>query len=173
MVKKRTYSVQDCILPFQKWILAALWTLSLIFGIFYASKDSNLPQLLISALQTQQSLTQLVLMLLLPVAASTVLIAFSFNAAIFFLAAGKAFACGYCLFGIAAAFGSGSWLIRLLFLFSDTCLSVLLLWFWSRHLVSRKKTLAKDTLVCTLIAISAGLVEFLLFSPFLRVLMNE
>ncbi len=173
MIKKRIYSVQDCNLSYHIWFLAALWIFGLLFGIYYASKDNDTTQLLTSALQSQQSFFKLLFVLLLPIAASLLAISFSLRGAIYLLAAGKAFACGYCLFCVAATFGSGSWLVRLLFLFSDTCLSVLLLWLWCRHLGSKRKTLAKDTLVCTVIAISAGLIDFLLFSPFLRVLIKE
>ena len=110
--------------------------------------------------------------LFLPLIASVVAVHFNAHILIIPICFIKALTFGICLSGISVAFGGSGWLMRILMLFSDSCMIVLLLWFWCRHLTGKGNMLMWDAAVCAGAAFVIGLFDYFLVSPFLMELLS-
>lgn len=155
------------------WILAFVWISGLICGVMYAAYDATIISLMRMVCFNCVSIVGLATILILPLLISAVAVYFSKPAVIYLLSAFKAFSSGYCIYGTLAVYGSAGWLIRLLLLFSDTCITVVLMWFWIRHISGSKRALTADTAVCTVLAGLIGIIDYTVVSPFLVTLVDH
>lgn len=79
---------------------------------------------------------------------------------------------GACAYGVCAAFGDAGWLVRLLLLFSDSCMIPILFWFCLRHMGGRIQTVKRDLAVAAMAACLVGSVDYCFVSPFLATLIE-
>jgi hypothetical protein len=79
----------------------------------------------------------------------------------------KAFGFAYNGFGISAAFGSGGWLVRSLFLFSDILTLPAFCWLALSHIYGRTTNWKRDIAISLGICIGAGCLDIWFISPFL------
>lgn len=154
-------------------ILAFFWIVGLLCGVFFASavKDFVFPQMR-SFAYVRVSIAGLVAVLAFPLAISAVAVYLNVPVFLFPICFFKAFSFGCCLYSISVAFGDAGWLVRLLLLFSDSCMIVPLLWFWCRHQTGKRASIKRDLAVCTSFAALIGVTDYYLVSPYLVELMN-
>lgn len=152
---------------FRVFFLAILWIMGLLVGLLVASNDSSIYLLMRMAPTCNVSIVGLAVVLILPFLFSIIGLIYQKFVMIYFLSAVKAFVSGYTLYGILCCYGSAGWLIRGLLLFSDSSMTILLLWLLFRHIDRRKKTLYADATVCFISAVVIGITDYLIVSPFL------
>ncbi len=154
-------------------ILAFFWIVGLLCGVSFASvaKDFDFPQMR-SLAYSRVSIAGLAAVLVFPLTISAVAVYLNVPVFLFPICFLKAFSFGYCLYSISVAFGDAGWLVRVLLLFSDSCMMVPLLWFWCRHQGRKRKSIKRDLTVCTSFAALIGVTDYYLISPYLVELMN-
>lgn len=157
---------------FRVCFLAFLWISCLVVGCYIASNDSFVVSLMRFAPGSEVSIVGLTVSLILPLFISVVGLYFCKSAVIYTFSSIKAFCTGYLLYAVSTAFGNAGWLIRLLLLFSDTGITIVILWLLFRHLNGRKKTFKADVMLSFFAAIMIGMVDYLLVAPFLQSLMD-
>ncbi len=79
----------------------------------------------------------------------------------------KAFTFGFCAFAVTLAFGQSSWLIRVLFLFSDIAAIPIMYFYWLRCLKGEHAGSFWFSVCCTGALIGLALVDYCWISPFL------
>ena len=80
----------------------------------------------------------------------------------------KAVSFGFSCAMLTQMFSSAAWMIRLLFLFSDSCFCVILLILWFRRFTKPCIHGLNDFLVCFLLAIGIAVADGYMISPFLQ-----
>lgn len=154
-------------------LLAFLWISGLLCGMFFISAAGDLfSSLMYAAAFCRVSIVGLAAVLLFPLIVSAVAVYMAVPAFVLPICFLKAFCYGCVLFVSSAAFGNAGWLMRILLLFSDSCMMVPLHWFWCRHLSGRRDSLKRDLTVCVVLAAFIGSVDYFLVSPYLVELMN-
>ena len=114
-------------------ILAVCWTAGVVFGAFcYCSSPPEVASLMHRAVFCSASIVGLLNAALIPFLLSALLMALSMPNLLFGLCFVKAFLFSFVSMGILACSGSGGWLLRCLFLFSDCAVLPVLFgyWFW-------------------------------------------
>lgn len=154
-------------------LLSFLWILGLVFGLYFvASMDNSLLETFYIASINRPSIFSILFVSLLPIAVSATAVFCSGPVLIYALCILKAFCFSVSLCGVISVFGYSGWLLRLLLLFSDSCMVVLLLWLWCRILLSKHNSVLRDLLICTAIAVAVSMVDYFLVSPYLGILMH-
>ena len=155
-----------------KLLLALSWLLGLgAGGLFFRYAGEPMISLMPLAASSQLSIVSLFLSTSLPFLLCAYFAHCHKPRLVMMVCFGKAFAYGFVLCGILAAYGTYGWLIRLLLLFTDSLASVMLYGFAHRH-ASSPLPVPRRSLVCCELAI--GVLVFLDFSyvsPFLRQLL--
>ena len=153
--------------------LAFSLTFGFSMGIYLArTMQDSMFSLMRAVAFSRVSIVGLFVLLFLPLLLSAAAVYFSIPAMVLPLSFCKGFCMGYCALGILFVFGSASWLVRLLLMFSDCFMILPLSWFWIRHISGCRNMLRRDFLICSAIAIVIGIVDYFLVSPFLVMLMN-
>lgn len=154
--------------------LAFLWICGLFCGMFFVSvaEDAFLP-LMRTVAYSRVSIVGLAAVLVFPLAISAATVYLTVPAFLFPICFFKAFSFGCCLYSVSVAFGSAGWLVRVLLLFSDSCMMVPLLWFWCRHQAGNRDLIKQDLVVCASCAALIGATDYFLISPYLAELMNH
>lgn len=155
---------------FSVWLLAFLWTFSLIAGFWFCSGDPHISSLMRLAPDAQVSIVGLCCVLFLPVLISAASLYWGRPAVIYLICSVKAFISGYGIYAVLGSFGSSGWLLHILVLFSDTCINLVLLWLWFRNILIQKSRLLGDSLIGLSAAGLIGIADYLLVSPFLATL---
>lgn len=154
-------------------LLSFLWLIGLVCGLYFASSlDYSLFEPFYVASYTRPSFSGILVVTILPIAVTAIAAYFSAPVLIYTLCIFKAFSFSFGLCGVISVFGYSGWLIRLLLLFSDSCMAVLLLWLWCRILSLKHYTVHRDLLICTAISAAVGTVDYFLVSPYLEILMH-
>lgn len=148
--------------------LAIWWFAGLILGALaaYHLSDSFFP-LMRAAAQSRVSIVSLMTVTLLPLLASALAVSLDRSVLIFGISFIKAFLYSLCLAGMIGTFGSAAWLVAFLFLFSDNLTIPVLFLFWFRHIEGRRRSFCTDCLVCSVVCVLVGIMDFCLISPFL------
>lgn len=155
-------------------LLAFLWISGLLCGtLFVLAAEDPFSSLMRTVAFNRVSIAGLAAVLVFPLIVSAVAVYMAVPTFILPICFVKAFCYGSSMFGASAAFGSAGWLMRLLLLFSDSCMMVPLLWFWCRHLTGRRDSLKRDLAVCAVFAVFIGIIDYFLVSPYLAELMNS
>lgn len=120
---------------YDKYILALSWISGLGFGALvfrYAGSDfaSQMPL----AATSQPSIFGLLTSSVLPFLFSAFAVYICAPRLLFGICFVKAFILAYVSCGVFSAFGSGSWLVFRMLLFTDLCCTVLLYLYWLRHI---------------------------------------
>ena len=147
-------------------ILAFFWTAGLLFGIAIGRGAGPYLSLMRMIPRVHMSIVGLIEAAFLPILV-VVAVAFSKSLAlryicIFF----RSLFSGLLLFGLANAYGSAAWLIRI-FLVSDWAVSFVSIWLCSLVPASDPEDKRRTVIIGALIAVAAGVMDYLLISPFL------
>ncbi len=155
-------------------VLALCWIFGLFFGLFFVSSEGNfLTAAICSGSYRRASFIGLLAITLIPLCLSYVAFIRAKQPILYLICFFKAFAYGACLQAIVLVYGSASWLVRLLFLFSDSCSVVILLWFWYRRIFVGRFHCRKDFLTSVLIAFFLSMFDYFFVSPYLVKLMQN
>ena len=147
--------------------IACCWVLGLISGAaFSINSASCLYSLTRSLRYSDLSVVGFLAMLIFPYLLSTVIFKLSMWKGIIPLVFFKAFSFSCCAVAIIRAFGSSGWLLRLLLLFSGSISVVFLIWFWIRNCSKSRRNLHGDLLLCIVLTLVAGFIDYSLISPF-------
>lgn len=155
-------------------IISSVWIAGLFFGLLFAmqSAAASREAVFLTAAREAPSLLRLCAVHLIPLFATAVCAAFCLNFITLLIVFSKALLYGYCLCGITLTFASAGWLIRLLFLFSNSISVVLLLWFSIRNTAAKRASLKIDLLFSLIIIFIICCIDFYTVSPYLMMLLN-
>lgn len=153
-------------------ILAFLWTTSLIYGVYTASRDLSVVVLMHLLPSGKVSIVGLFVVLFLPLLISIASVYYRKTIVIYILSMLKGFSAGYCIWGIASVYGSAGWLIDALYFFSDSFITVILLCFWFR-LIYAGTNLKRDCTLALLSTSFVGIIDYFLVAPFTVSLANQ
>lgn len=152
-------------------LLAFSWIAGMFFGLNESVPDTAVTvSLMHTVVRSSVSIVGLIAVLVFPLIISALAVFLSAPLVFLPLAFFKAFGYTVCSILIVSAFGSAGWLIRGLLLFSDTCMSIALLWFWFRNIEGKRLSSKKDLAVCAIFALLVGCIDYFVVSPFLGML---
>lgn len=152
---------------FRVIILAFLWTASFIIGAVCTFDDIYTVSMMRRAISCPVSIVGLFAVLILPLLISVLALLFRKLTVIYIFTAIKAYFSGATICAVCAAFRYAGWLVRLLLLFSDTVISVLVLLLLIRHIDGVKASFWRDVLVCFIAVTICGCIDYLQVTPFL------
>ncbi len=148
--------------------LAFIWTFSVFTGIILGSKSVPLyTSLMLSAASGPMSIAWMFLIFVLPLVFTIISIRFKVSFLILPLALVKGFFYGFLSASVCSAFGSASWLVCSMLLFSNSILILLLLWFWFQYLKTDTRCLVRDFLMSIAIGILVCAFDAIVVSPFI------
>ena len=164
-----THSFSRCTNVHPRILFLVVWVIGLVLGFFFAMK---MPDEALSVIRTIRnsdvSFAGLLVSLLLPFALSVVALWFHFPLVILPLAFIKAFAYSFCASVLMRSFGEAGWLIYRLYLFSDSCMSVVFIWFWNRNICQITDGWKKDSVLCLIISVFVFCIDFSFVTPLLK-----
>ena len=154
-------------------IIAVVWITGLIGGINFVSVAGEpFCLLMYESAFCRVSIVGLLAVLYLPLLLSVVVVRLSVPALQYAICLLKAFFFGCCLNCSSYAFGTASWLVLLLLLFSDCSMTVPLLLFWFRHISGSRILLRRDLFCCCFFAAVIGVLDYFIISPYLVNIMH-
>lgn len=149
-------------------VLAFFWSAGFCLGIYIASQTNKFVSSMMRAAPfSSVSIVGLFVVSLLPLIVSAFAVYGSAPLAILPVAFLKAFGFAFCSEIILSAYGSAGWLVRFLLLFSDSCVCVILLWFWFRNINGATYSTKKELAVCTGMTLLLGSIDYFFICPFL------
>lgn len=158
---------------FRVVFLAFFWTASLIYGVYISAQDLSVVSLMRLLPYCQVSIVGLIAVSFLPLLITIVCAYYRKPIVIYSILVCKGFLSGYCIGGLASAYSSAGWLIDILLLFSDSCITVILFWFWYRHLIRNEHSLKRDGAIAIVSALVICLIDYFIVTPFLASLVNQ
>ena len=165
------YKRYRCI--FRVVFLAFFWTASLIYGVYFSAKDPSVVSLMRLLPYSQVSIVGLIVVSILPLLISIVFVYYRKPIVIYTILICKGFLSGYCIGGLALVYCSAGWIIDILLLFSDSCITLILLWFWYRYLVRNECNLKRDGAVAFVLSFLVCLIDHFIVTPFFCSLVNQ
>ena len=158
----------------RKIALTFFWILGLLSGTLLVSK---LPAVSVSMMRAialeRTSIVGLAISLSFPLLLSVITLRLSMPSLLFPIAFIKAFLFAYSSFGVSLVFGDAGWLLRWLFIFSDSIMVICLLWFWFRNVSGCINSAKRDFVICTLFAVIVFCIDCFIVSPFVMMLFNH
>ncbi len=142
------------------------WLAGLTTGALFAHLNSFDITWMHSVFSSRISVIGFLMMLIAPFLLSTLFFRLSLPALVVPLAFIKAFSYSWCSGCIMICFHSAGWLLRLLLLFTDTFVAVILIWYWYRNVNSRVERLKNDTLISLIFTLLIGCIDCCVISPF-------
>lgn len=151
-----------------------LWVIGLVFGFFIAmSLSSDNLSLIRSVKYSGVSILGFLISLLLPLLISMVAAWLRLPHVILPLAFLKAFSYSFSATGIALAFGEAGWLIYRLYLFSDSCMCVVFIWFCDRIISQFTVNWKKDAFLSFIASGFIFFADLSLVTPLLELLFKH
>lgn len=155
-------------------LLCGTWASGLVCGFCFSFHFSEtFYSVMLSAVDSRLSIVGLFFLLTFPFLISAVLLRYTSPLALFPFVFIKAFSFGLCLCATAIAFGDAAWLVRLLLFFSDSVVTVFLLWFWLRNICGNRGALNADLLLCIVTSVLVGCIDFCFVSPFMVMIFDH
>lgn len=158
----------------RRLFLAVFWVFGLLIGLYISFRT---PILFFSLMRTyayeRVSILGLVLIVSFPLILSAIAVRFSTPLLFLPVAFLKAFCFSYCSNGIVLAFGSAGWLVRWLFVFSDSCAVIVLFWFWIRNIAGDRGLFTRDFFIGVLSIILFCCIDYFVVSPFTAILFKH
>ena len=155
------------------FVVILLWIVGLVWGLFLAlSVSSTSGSLIKIALSTKAIPLFVFFVNSLPIVIISVAIyyrSFWISYPVVLLESVCRGFCGWLIFG---EFGNGAWAVRILFLFSGSCISVLMWWLFLRHKTCTRHSFVKDVWFISIAASAISLIDIFIISPFLSNLSN-
>lgn len=159
---------------FRILLLSCIWVTGLFAGFYYALHASTfLSSLMRSVAKSRLSIVGLLFTLSLPFFTSAFFLRLSKPMLILAVAFIKAFCFSCCSYSLTVAFGDAGWLVRSLLLFSSSCSTVILLWFWVRNLSCENEAIKADFLLCMIANVLIGCIDYIVVSPFVGILLDH
>ena len=153
--------------------LSAVFCIGLVLGVYFAVGYKNAFVTLLSDLRfSSVSIAGLCICAFAPLFLSFIFVLFSCPVALLPLCFCKAFSFAYCSSCCFLNFGNAGWLIRFLFLFSDTCSLLPLLWFGLRHIDGSLNLVKRDFIICNAFLLLICSLDYFCISPFFMMLIN-
>lgn len=142
------------------------WLAGLTVGALFAHSNSSEITWMPALYGSHISVIGFLAMLIAPLLLSALFFRLSLPWLVVPIAFFKAFSYSWCSSCIMIYFHSAGWLLRLLLLFSDTFVAVILIWYWYRNLSSREERLKNDTLTCLIFLLLIACFDCCVISPF-------
>ncbi len=153
--------------------LGLLWTAGLPAGYLMAKQLSETTfSVMRMAVMTPVSIVGLITVIFLPLLLSVAALSFSKPLLFIPFAFLKSFLYSFTVSAVMFAFDDAGWLVARLLLFSESLMSVVLLWFWFRNLHRNYNTFSKDVMISTFIAAIVFVIDLCAVSPFLTSLFH-
>ena len=150
-----------------KLSLTISWLLGILLGLYLSlSLTEDSYSLVRTLFNSRVSTVGHITSLLLPVILSAIAWKLELPALYLFLAFTKALCYGFCICSLGYVFQGAGWLLRWLYLFSDSCSSALLLWFWHRNMSLPNHRSAKDLYISGITTIAIVLIDMYYVIPF-------
>ena len=147
-------------------ILASCWIMGLIFGVVVA-RSASVELCSLATTTKNASLFSALIVVTFPIIVSILIIYMGLSWLIPVVAFFKAFCFAYVSQVLVSDFGSASWLMQLLWMFSD-CASVPFLWlFWCQSLKSTKFSLISSSSVTIIAVFVITILDYRFISPIL------
>ena len=151
-------------------ILAICWINGIVFGVFcYSASPPEVISLMHRMLPCSVSIVGLLNATLIPFLLSALLIALSMPVMLIGLCFLKAFLFSFVSMGVLACAGSGGWLLRYLFLFSDCAALPVLLWYWFAS-VSGKYSQFAPFCILFLVLVLVTILDYRFIAPIVCVI---
>ena len=147
-------------------ILASCWIMGLIFGVIVA-RSASVEFCSLAATTKNTSLFSALIVVMFPIIVSILIMYTGLSWLIPVVAFLKAFCFAYVSQVLGRDFGSASWLMQLLLMFSDCASVPLLWWFWCQSLKSTKFTLRSSSSVTMVAALVIAILDYRFISPIL------
>ena len=148
-------------------LVSFAWCIGLIAGSLFATYTTTIHNSLTQMLSNSHlSVLGFVALQIFPFLLSAFLLRMFDYKAIIPLIICKAFSFGFCACFFIAHFDYSGWLLRWLFLFSDSVSSVFLIWFWIRCVNGYMKRRQNDLMLCIIFVLIIGFIDSYYISPF-------
>ena len=148
--------------------LACCFCSGIFLGHYYASGGNQTYFLLMRmAPSCPVSIVGLISVTFLPFLISAFAVYFSHHELLLPVCFCKAFSFACCAITATRVFGSAGWLVRLLLQFTDICTLPLLCWFWIRHARGEHEKLWMDIILCGVLVMVIGVVDYCVIAPYL------
>ncbi len=152
--------------PLLVWF-SFFWIAGLLMGSYSAIQTSTIHNSWTQGLfNSHLSVVGLIACLTLPFLLSAILFRMSLPGAVIPVIFLKAFSFSFCASSLVYPLHYSGWLLRLLFLFSDSVLSVPLLLFVMRNIQSDRNSRHNDLLRCLVLILVIGCIDSFVVSPF-------
>ena len=149
------------------YYFSVAWLAGLVAGLFAATHSTTLHNTLTQSLSySRLSVVGFLVSLSFPFLLSAIFFRMSLFGLVIPLIFGKAFSYSWCVCAILILFGDAGWLLCRLLIFSDSIVTVLLLWYWFRGLDRENVRRQVDLLLCLVIALAIGCIDCCAISPF-------
>ena len=146
-------------------LLISSWILGILCGCFFATQTSDKASLMHMLLQSHMSIVGGLAVSFLPLCISAVIISLNKTALLIPLAFVKAFMYSFSSACVICAFGTAGWLVRLLFLFSDSLISLFCFRLWL-CCFSGVKRIEWECMSCAICCVCVFTVDCLIIAPF-------
>ena len=153
------------------YILACLWILGLLLGIYTAVQSGDSFSLMMRGRDLTVSIFGLLLTVVLPFLLSAIAVYLSHPFLLLGIVFGKAFLFGYCCCGLLTVYGDAFWLIQPLLMFSDLLSLPFLMRFWLRSFRQPEQLRIRSCLLLLVIPVAIAVVDICIVSPFVTVLL--
>ena len=169
---QRRLSVKNTIISFrlrQRYYLyfSLAWLAGLIAGALTATQSAAIHNSLTQSLcYSRLSVVGFLASLSVPFLLSAIFFKMSLFGLVIPLILWKAFSYSWCVCAVLVSLADAGWLISRLLLFSDSVVTVLLLWFWFRGLDRESTGRQVDLLLCLVMTLSIGSIDCCVISPF-------
>ena len=156
------------------WLLCATWVFGMLLGAWSAvSADSAIISMVRNCIGSHVTIPGMLCVAFLPFLISAYAISLSEPWILLIFSTCKAYSFSLCLCATGLAFGQSSWLVRLLFLFSDLCLIPVLYLYWLRHISGTNPTRRWELPACLCIAAVISGIDYYFIAPFLMSIMKK
>ena len=142
------------------------WCLGILFGYFFY--EPSFLSMMRCAVMQPVSIVGLFSCLFLPLLFSFLSVITNKPIIIIIVCFLKAASYGFSITILSELFATSTWLIRFLFLFSDSCFCIVLLVLWLRRFHDSRICTYCDFFVCSMIGIGIAAVDIFVISPFLQ-----
>ena len=143
------------------------WLVGLFAGAFFATQATTIHNSLTQSLSySGLSVVGFLAGLSFPFLLSAIFFQMSLYGFLIPLIFGKAFSYSWCVCAILCSFFDAGWLVWHLLLFSDSIVTILLLWYWFRGLKEENNRRQVDLLLCLVFTLAIGCIDCCIVSPF-------
>lgn len=148
--------------------LAFYRIISILLGVIFAACFHNVPESLMRMIaEVHVSIVGLAAVLFLPFTLSIVAVSFSKQWIIYLISVYHGFSCGFCIYNLLVSYYDAAWLIALMVAFSANLGQISLILFWIRCMNHSNHCWKRDAIMCFLLLILIGCLDYFVISPFL------